>query len=86
MRQRYLAGPGYAATAGQPGVRDRVVRRAKRALRDKRRDNAPFNIYDQPLWLMRGQDKSEKNDFAHGHDIWNRRYASGLGVGSGSAG
>jgi ectoine hydroxylase-related dioxygenase (phytanoyl-CoA dioxygenase family) len=57
-----------------------------RSLRDRRRDNAPFNIYDQPLWLMRGEDKSGKNDFTHGHDIWNRRYASGLGVGSGSAG
>jgi hypothetical protein len=57
-----------------------------RSLRDQRRDNAPFNIYDQPLWLMRGEDKSGKNDFTQGHDIWNKRYASGLGVGSGSAG
>jgi ectoine hydroxylase-related dioxygenase (phytanoyl-CoA dioxygenase family) len=57
-----------------------------RSLQDRRRDNSPFNIYDQPLWLMRGEDKSGKNDFIHGRDIWKRRYAGGLGVGSGSAG
>jgi len=57
-----------------------------RSLRDQRRDKSPFNIYDQPLWLMRGEDKTGKNDFSHGHDIWDKRYASGLGVASGSAG
>src|SRR5258708_31058376 len=55
-----------------------------RSLRDQRRDNAPFNIYDQPLWLMRGEDKSGKNDFIQGHDIWHKRFAGGLGVGSGN--
>jgi len=57
-----------------------------RSLRDQRRDKSPFNIYDQPLWLMRGEDKSRKNDLLHGHDIWKRRYAGGLGVSSCSAG
>src|SRR5258708_16521762 len=56
-----------------------------RSLRDQRRDNAPFNIYDQPLWLMRGEDKSGKNDFIQGHDIWHKRFAGGLRVGSGTA-
>jgi ectoine hydroxylase-related dioxygenase (phytanoyl-CoA dioxygenase family) len=46
-----------------------------RTLIDKRRDNSPFNIYHQPLWLVRGTDKSAtKNDFVHGHDLWTRRY------------
>ena len=57
-----------------------------RSLVAQRRDNAPFNIGDQPLWLMRGIDKSAKNDFTHGHALWNQRYAAGLGVASGSAG
>jgi ectoine hydroxylase-related dioxygenase (phytanoyl-CoA dioxygenase family) len=57
-----------------------------RSLVKKRRDNSPFNIGDQPLWLMRGVDRSGRNDFAHGHDLWNKRYAAGLGVGSGSDG
>ena len=48
-----------------------------RSLVDKRRDNSPFNIYEQPLWLMRGVDRSGKNDFKHGHDLWHRRYAGG---------
>lgn len=45
-----------------------------RSLVTKRRDNAPFNIYDQPLWLMRGTDVSGRNDFSHGHDMWLERY------------
>jgi Phytanoyl-CoA dioxygenase (PhyH) len=49
-----------------------------RSLVKKRRDNSPFNIFDQPLWLMRGIDQTGKNDFAHGHELWNRRYARGL--------
>lgn len=57
-----------------------------RSLVKQRRDNSPFNIFDQPLWLMRGIDRSGKNDFSHGHAMWTQRYASGLGVSSGSAG
>jgi len=58
-----------------------------RSLVKQRKDNSPFNIFDQPLWLMRGVDRSGNNDFAHGHELWNRRYAAGLGVvGAGSAG
>jgi ectoine hydroxylase-related dioxygenase (phytanoyl-CoA dioxygenase family) len=49
-----------------------------RSLVDKRRDNSPFNIYQQPLWLMRGVDRSGKNDFKHGHAQWHDRYARGL--------
>jgi ectoine hydroxylase-related dioxygenase (phytanoyl-CoA dioxygenase family) len=57
-----------------------------RSLVKQRRDDSPFNIVDQPLVLMRGVDRSGKNDFSHGHQLWKQRYASGLGVGSGSAG
>jgi ectoine hydroxylase-related dioxygenase (phytanoyl-CoA dioxygenase family) len=57
-----------------------------RSLVRQRRDNSPFNIFDQPLWLMRGVDRSGRNDFSHGHAMWERRYASGAGVSSGSAG
>lgn len=56
-----------------------------RALVKGSRNDSPFNIRDQPLWLMRGIDRSGKNDFAHGHDQWNRRYAGGV-PGSASAG
>jgi hypothetical protein len=32
-------------------------------------------------------DRTGKNDFSHGHELWQRRYAAGLGVvGAGSAG
>ncbi len=48
-----------------------------RSLVDKRRDNSPFNIYEQPLWLMRGVDRSGKNDLTHGHDLWRKRYTGG---------
>jgi ectoine hydroxylase-related dioxygenase (phytanoyl-CoA dioxygenase family) len=52
-----------------------------RSLRDKRRDNAPFNIYDQPLWLMRGEDRSGKNDFSRATSFKLRqRPRGGLGV------
>jgi ectoine hydroxylase-related dioxygenase (phytanoyl-CoA dioxygenase family) len=47
----------------------------------KRRDNSPFNIFDQPLWLMRGVDRTGKNDFVRGHQLWRERYAAGLPVG-----
>ena len=57
-----------------------------RSLVKQRRDNSPFNIYDQLLMLMRGVDRTGRNDFSHGHELWTRRYADGLGVGSGSAG
>jgi ectoine hydroxylase-related dioxygenase (phytanoyl-CoA dioxygenase family) len=58
-----------------------------RSLVRQRKDNSPFNIFDQPLWLMRGVDRTGKNDFSHGHELWHRRYAAGLGVvGAGSAG
>jgi ectoine hydroxylase-related dioxygenase (phytanoyl-CoA dioxygenase family) len=49
-----------------------------RSLVTQRRDNSPFNIFHQPLWLMRGVDRSGKNDFAHGHAQWRERYARGL--------
>ena len=57
-----------------------------RSLVRRRRDDSPFNIFDQPLWLVRGADRSGKNDLAHGHELWRKRYANGLGVGSGSEG
>jgi hypothetical protein len=49
-----------------------------RSLVDKRRDNSPFNIYEQPLWLVHGDDRSGRNDFVRGHAQWNERYARGL--------
>ena len=49
-----------------------------RSLVTQRRDNSPFNIFHQPLWLMRGVDRSGKNDFVHGHAQWQERYAKGL--------
>jgi hypothetical protein len=49
-----------------------------RLLVKQRRDNSPFNIFDQPLWLMRGVDRSGRNDFTHGHAQWRERYAKGL--------
>jgi ectoine hydroxylase-related dioxygenase (phytanoyl-CoA dioxygenase family) len=57
-----------------------------RSLVRQRRDNSPFNIFDQPLMLVRGADRSGRNDFVHGHDLWKRRYSIGLGVSSGSLG
>jgi hypothetical protein len=51
-----------------------------RALVRQRRDNSPFNIHDQPLWLMRGVDRSGKNDFVHGHALWRERYAAGIAL------
>ena len=41
----------------------------------RRRDNSPFNIVDQPLWLMRGVDRTGRNDFTHGHAEWLKRYS-----------
>jgi hypothetical protein len=49
-----------------------------RSLVKQRRDNSPFNIFDQPLWLMRGVDRSGRNDFTHGHAQWRERYVKGL--------
>jgi hypothetical protein len=49
-----------------------------RSLVTQRRDNSPFNIFHQPLWLLRGVDRSGKNDFVHGHAQWHDRYAKGL--------
>jgi ectoine hydroxylase-related dioxygenase (phytanoyl-CoA dioxygenase family) len=40
-----------------------------------RRDDAPFDIRDQPLWLVRGTDCSGLNDFTHGHAMWLESYA-----------
>ncbi len=57
-----------------------------RSLATRRRDDSPFNIFDQPLWLMRGADRSNRNDFAHGHELWRKRYANGLRLASGSLG
>src|SRR6185295_19609911 len=48
-----------------------------RSLFKQQRDNSPFNIVDQPLWLMRGTDRTGKNDFTRGHELWNKRYANG---------
>jgi ectoine hydroxylase-related dioxygenase (phytanoyl-CoA dioxygenase family) len=47
---------------------------------------SPFNIAEQPLWLMRGIDRTGKNDFSHGHELWGKRYSGGLSVGTGSEG
>lgn len=52
----------------------------------KRKLGSPFNIADQPLWLVRGVDASGRNDFQHGHSLWQERYAGGLAAGAGSAG
>jgi len=49
-----------------------------RSLASKRSGNRPFDIAHQPLWLMRGVDRSGKNDFVHGHEPWRQRYAAGL--------
>lgn len=49
-----------------------------RSLVDKRRDNSPFNIYRQPLWLVRGTSRCDANDFFEGHEAWRERYARGL--------
>jgi hypothetical protein len=49
-----------------------------RALVAGRTFNSAFNIANQPLWLMRGVDRSGKNDFEHGHAQWRERYARGL--------
>jgi len=56
-----------------------------RSLARNRRHNSPFDIHDQPLWLMRGHDTSGRNDFAHGHAQWHERYAAGLGIGADGA-
>jgi len=45
-----------------------------RDLVDRTRVLSPFNIAHQPLWLVRGEDKSGKNDFSHGHQQWRERY------------
>lgn len=50
-----------------------------RSLVRKRRDDSPFNIFDQPLWLVRGVDRDGRNDFTHGHAAWRDRYGRGLG-------
>src|ERR1700687_271361 len=57
-----------------------------RSLVKQRRGNSPFNIFDQPLWLMRGSDRTGRNDFVRGHELWHQRYAEGLSVGTGSDG
>lgn len=57
-----------------------------RSLVRQRKDSSPFNIYDQPLWLMRGTDRCGRNDFVHGHALWNKRYVGGLAMASGDAG
>jgi hypothetical protein len=33
-----------------------------------------YDIFDQPLWLVRGEDRTGRNDFTCGHDVWARRY------------
>ncbi len=34
-----------------------------------------FAVSGQPLWLVRGRDRSGRNDFRTGHDVWRARYA-----------
>jgi ectoine hydroxylase-related dioxygenase (phytanoyl-CoA dioxygenase family) len=51
-----------------------------RALVAGRTFNSAFNIASQPLWLVRGVDRSGKNDFDHGHALWRERYARGLNI------
>ena len=46
-----------------------------RSLAVKRGGDRPFDILHQPLWLVRGVDRSGKNDLTHGHDQWRQRYA-----------
>jgi ectoine hydroxylase-related dioxygenase (phytanoyl-CoA dioxygenase family) len=55
-----------------------------RTLVRKGRISSPFDIGDQPLWLMRGRDVSGRNDFEHGHSQWRERYAAGLGTSAGA--
>jgi len=57
-----------------------------RSIVKERKNNSPFDIVEQPLWLVRGTDRTGKNDFVRGHDLWHKRYASGLSVGTGSLG
>ncbi|HYL17291.1 MAG TPA: phytanoyl-CoA dioxygenase family protein [Burkholderiales bacterium] len=57
-----------------------------RSIVKERKNNSPFDIVEQPLWLVRGKDRTGKNDFVRGHDLWHKRYASGLSVGTGSLG
>ncbi len=38
------------------------------------RFKSPFNIAEQPLILMRGQDRTGKNDMLTGHTLWRERY------------
>src|SRR5581483_5980076 len=57
-----------------------------RSLVEQRRGNSPFNIAHQPLCLVRGTDKTGKNDFEHGHAQWRERYAKGLAPVMGSEG
>ena len=45
-----------------------------RDLVDRSRVLSSFNIAHQPLVLVRGEDKSGKNDFTHGHQQWRERY------------
>ncbi len=45
-----------------------------RSLVTHTRNDSPFDIAHQPLWLVRGKDRSAKNDFTHGHDQWRGRY------------
>ena len=46
-----------------------------RELVDRTRVLSSFNIAHQPLVLVRGEDKSGKNDFMHGHQQWRERYS-----------
>jgi ectoine hydroxylase-related dioxygenase (phytanoyl-CoA dioxygenase family) len=46
-----------------------------RDLVDRSRVKSSFNIAHQPLILVRGEDRSGKNDFTHGHEQWRERYS-----------
>jgi len=46
-----------------------------RSLVTHTRNNSPFDIAHQPLCLVRGEDRSGRNDFIHGHEQWRKRYS-----------
>jgi hypothetical protein len=46
----------------------------------QRRDKSPFILYDKTLWLLRGVDRSGRNDFVYGHALWQERYADGIAL------
>lgn len=45
-----------------------------RSLVDQTRNKSPLNIANQPLLLVRGEDRCGMNDFTFGHERWRERY------------